>query len=91
MTKAWTGSATRTRQYLYGKTAVVKMAAQVRKMPLWKLQTVGTQQLDFLYGAGRSDRIVLKRGVAYCFRKHYPAGRRSGERRVGAVCAALQR
>lgn len=52
---------------------VTQVAAQVRKMPLWKLQTVGTQKLDFLYdNTGRGSTINLKPGVCYCFRKHYP-------------------
>jgi hypothetical protein len=38
---------------------VTQIAAQVRKMPLWKLQTVGTQKLDFLYGkSGRGTSIT---------------------------------
>jgi len=44
----------------------------VREMPLWKLQTVGPERLDFLYansGIGRT--ITLKPGVAFCFRKHH--------------------
>ena len=44
----------------------------VRVMPLWKLQTVGQERLDFLYensGTGRS--IELRAGVAYCFRKFH--------------------
>lgn len=45
----------------------------VRIMPLWKLQTVGRQQLDFLYAnAGTGRTITLKPGVVYCLRKHYP-------------------
>lgn len=45
----------------------------VREMPLWKLQTVGAEQLDFLYAdAGSDSRITLKPGVSCCFRKHYP-------------------
>jgi len=52
---------------------VTQIAAQVRKMPLWKLQTVGTQKLDFLYAnSGTGTRIALKPGVGFCFRKHYP-------------------
>jgi hypothetical protein len=44
----------------------------VRVMPLWKLQTVGRERLDFLYAnTGRGKRIVLKPGVAFCFRTHY--------------------
>jgi hypothetical protein len=44
----------------------------VRTMPLWKLQTVGEERLDFLYeNLGRGARITLKRGVAYCLRAFY--------------------
>lgn len=51
---------------------VTEISAQVRKMPLWKLQTVGTQRLDFLYANNGGGNVVLKQGVAFCFRKHYP-------------------
>jgi hypothetical protein len=41
-------------------------------MPLWKLQTVGSEPLEFLYeNVGRGNRITLKPGVAYCFRAFY--------------------
>jgi hypothetical protein len=44
----------------------------VRVMPLWRLQTVGQEQVDFLYeNAGRGGEITLKPGVAYCFRTFY--------------------
>ncbi|MEI8291317.1 MAG: hypothetical protein WCH99_17755 [Verrucomicrobiota bacterium] len=44
---------------------VNQIAAQVRKMPLWKLQTVGAQQLDFLYDKSSADSsITLKPGGA---------------------------
>lgn len=44
----------------------------VCKMPLWKLQTVGSEPLEFLYeNVGRGNRITLKPGVAYCFRAFY--------------------
>lgn len=44
----------------------------VRTMPLWKLQTVGEERLDFLYdNLGRGTRITLKPGVAYCLRAFY--------------------
>lgn len=44
----------------------------VRTMPLWKLQTVGEERLDFLYeNVGRGTTISLKPGVAYCFRAFY--------------------
>jgi len=42
------------------------------EMPLWKLQTVGQEKLDFLYeNVGTGDQIILKPGVAYCFRAFY--------------------
>lgn len=44
----------------------------VRTMPLWKLQTVGSEPLEFLYeNLGRGNRIILKPGVSYCFRAFY--------------------
>jgi hypothetical protein len=44
----------------------------VRTMPLWKLQTVGDERLDFLYeNLDRGTRITLKPGVAFCFRAFY--------------------
>ena len=44
----------------------------VRTMPLWKLQTVGDERLDFLYeNLDRGTKITLKPGVAYCFRAFY--------------------
>lgn len=44
----------------------------VRTMPLWKLQTVGDERLEFLYeNVGRGNRITLKPGVAYCLRAFY--------------------
>lgn len=42
------------------------------EMPLWKLQTVGREKLDFLYeNVGTGDQIILQPGVAYCFRVFY--------------------
>lgn len=44
----------------------------VRTMPLWKLQTVGDERLEFLYeNLDRGRQITLKPGVAYCFRAFY--------------------
>ncbi len=44
----------------------------VCKMPLWKLQTVGDERLEFLYkNLDRGSRITLNPGVAYCFRAFY--------------------
>ena len=44
----------------------------VRTMPLWKLQTVGGTQLDFLYENRQQGRTIeLRSGVAYCLRQFY--------------------
>jgi 5-methylcytosine-specific restriction endonuclease McrA len=44
----------------------------VRVMPLWRLQTVGTQALDFLYeNVGEGRLIVLRPGVSYCLRQFH--------------------
>ncbi len=44
----------------------------IDKMPLWKLQTVGQQQLDFLYvNSGEGTSIELRPGVAFCLRQFH--------------------
>ncbi|QDV69018.1 HNH endonuclease [Rosistilla carotiformis] len=45
----------------------------VNEMPLWKLQTVGSERLDFLYDNldTTTKTITLKPGVAFCFRAFY--------------------
>jgi 5-methylcytosine-specific restriction endonuclease McrA len=49
-----------------------KVAAVVRVMPLWKLQTVGQERLEFLYANTVEGRVIqLHQGVAYCFRKFH--------------------
>jgi hypothetical protein len=51
---------------------VRQVAGVVRVMPLWKLQTVGQERVDFLYeNAGTGHVIELRPGVAYCFRKFH--------------------
>lgn len=52
-------------------TGTVKQV--VNQMPLWKLQTVGSERLDFLYDNldTTTTRITLKPGVAFCFRAFY--------------------
>lgn len=41
-------------------------------MPLWKLQTVGADKLDFLYEEKLvDDGIVLRTGIAECFRQQF--------------------
>lgn len=55
------------------KQLVSKVASIVQVMPLWKLQTVGSDQLDFLYqNVGKGRQITLNAGVAYCLRKYHP-------------------
>ncbi len=52
------------------RTAVKQV---VERMPLWKLQTVGSERAEFLYqNMDRGDSITLEPGVAYCFRTFYP-------------------
>jgi hypothetical protein len=54
------------------KRLVRKVERVVTVMPLWKLQTVGKEKLDFLYKeAERDGKIELRAGVAYCFRQFY--------------------
>lgn len=44
----------------------------VRIMPLWKLQTIGDERLEFLYeNRDRGSRVTLRPGVACCFRTFY--------------------
>jgi hypothetical protein len=51
---------------------VTQVDQVVRTMPLWKLQTVGEERLDFLYAnLNRGNRITLKPGVGYCLRAFY--------------------
>jgi hypothetical protein len=48
------------------------VAAKIDEQPLWKLQRVGDEYLDFLYpNARQSDSVVLKQGVAFCFRRFH--------------------
>ena len=50
-----------------------KVEQTVRKMPLWKLQTVRSQRLEFLYeNVHTGGTVRLEPGVAYCFRAFYP-------------------
>ena len=45
----------------------------VIKMPLWKLQTIGREQMEFLYTRHPdAHRITLQPGVGYCLRKFHP-------------------
>jgi hypothetical protein len=52
---------------------VRSVASVVKTMPLWKLQTVGSEQVPFLYDRSDDPQVIkLKPGVAYCFRAFYP-------------------
>jgi 5-methylcytosine-specific restriction endonuclease McrA len=51
---------------------VAEVDTVVRTMPLWKLQTVGNEPLEFLYdNVGKGTKITLKPGVSYCLRAFY--------------------
>jgi 5-methylcytosine-specific restriction endonuclease McrA len=51
---------------------VRQVVGVVRIMPLWKLQTVGKERMDFLYENTGACRVIeLRPGVAYCFRKFH--------------------
>lgn len=59
-------------QHSEWKGLVSEIAGVVSDMPLWKLQRVGDEVVDFLYpntGCGRTIR--LRPGVAYCLRQFY--------------------
>jgi 5-methylcytosine-specific restriction endonuclease McrA len=56
----------------FGTEVVRTIDEVVRVMPLWKLQTVGQERLDFLYpNASQGTAIELRPGVAYCFRQFH--------------------
>ncbi len=51
---------------------VTAVEQTVRVMPLWKLQTVGRQRMEFLYTKHPDPKkITLKPGVGYCLRKFH--------------------
>jgi len=51
---------------------VASVARIVKVMPLWKLQTVGREQFDFLYeNTGQGDSVTLRPGVPFCLRKFH--------------------
>jgi hypothetical protein len=52
---------------------VCSVERTVRTMPLWKLQTVGSECVPFLYeNTGSGSSITLRPGVAFCLRAFYP-------------------
>ena len=61
------GSKPREREVLIRK---VKQTVEI--MPLWKLQVMSRGEVPFLYeNTGKGHEIVLKEGVAFCFRRFY--------------------
>lgn len=51
------------------RATVHKVEEIVKRMPLWKLQTVGRARLDLLYeNLDHGATITLKPGIAYCLR-----------------------
>src|SRR5215469_17044406 len=59
-------------QRAHWRQLVREVAQIVRIMPLWKLQTVGAERLDFLYeNRGAGSTIELRPGVAFCLRKFH--------------------
>ena len=51
------------------RRAVRRVGRTIQKMPLWKLQTVGSRPVEFLYRNDLgADRIALFPGVPDCFR-----------------------
>lgn len=55
------------------KSLKVDVKRTVNEMPLWKLQTVGSERMDFLYDNldMATKTVRLKPGVAFCFRAFY--------------------
>jgi hypothetical protein len=51
---------------------VAEVDQVVRTMPLWKLQTVGQERLNFLYeNVDSGTSVTLQPGVAFCLRAFY--------------------
>jgi hypothetical protein len=52
---------------------VKDVARIINKMPLWKLQTIGSESVDFPYEncAGTVDHVELRPGVAFCLRRFH--------------------
>lgn len=56
------------------KRLVADVDVTLRKMPLWKLQTIGGDAVEFLYAndpAKSARTIQLRSGVAYCLRAYH--------------------
>ena len=54
------------------RSALVRsVVPTLRDQPLWRLQIVGPENLDFLYGRSETEEIELRPGIAYCFRQFF--------------------
>lgn len=55
-----------------GERLIRRFIPTLKEQPLWRLQRVGSETLDFLYGASeRDDVIELRPGVAFCFHRFH--------------------
>ena len=59
------------RQPKVWKQLVSSIVPTLRDQPLWRLQIVGSETLDFLYGPSEKVAIELRPGVAFCFRQFF--------------------
>jgi 5-methylcytosine-specific restriction endonuclease McrA len=53
------------------KALVRSVVPTLREQPLWRLQIVGPETLDFLYGRSETEDIELRAGIAFCFRQFF--------------------
>lgn len=54
------------------RSLISEVRSVVVQMPLWKLQTVGRQPLEFLYGRSEAPGYIeLKPGACFCLRKFH--------------------
>jgi 5-methylcytosine-specific restriction endonuclease McrA len=54
------------------KRLVRSVVPTLKAQPLWRLQLVGKENLDFLYGRSETNHIELRQGVSYCLRQFFP-------------------
>lgn len=54
------------------RALLARVGRTIAIMPLWRLQTVGREQLDFLYpNTGRGSRVRLRGDAVYCLRRFH--------------------
>ena len=54
------------------KRLALSVVPTLRDQPLWRLQVLGNEKLDFLYGPAGGEHIELRPGVCFCFRQFFP-------------------